>query len=159
MRGTHLLERTDGWTSEDMKESKWARGTHILEIAERGTIKTWKEIGRAKGTHILGNGRETVGTQTKSEYVRGHSLPEEVNVWDKSGHRRNGVNEGHSLAGGGREMSQDMERKRANVGHSRTGEGRGTDKSGHRKKASERGLLTNWREKMEGDVMTPKESD
>jgi hypothetical protein len=91
--------------------------------------------------------------------VRGHSLPEEVNAWDKSEHGREEVIEEHSLAGEGREMSHDMERKQVRVGYSLPGEGRGADKSGNRKKASKHGLLTNWRSKGEGDVMTPKEND
>jgi hypothetical protein len=68
--------------------------------------------------------------------VRGDSLPEEVNAWDKSEHGREEVIEGHSLAGEGREMSHDMERKQVKVGtHFLGGEGQTSRETG-RKQAS-----------------------
>jgi len=50
-----------------------------------------------------------------------------------------------------------MERKQPSKGHSLSGDSRGRDKSGHRKKATEQGVLTHWRQEMEGQVKTQKE--
>jgi len=56
---------------------------------------------------------------------------------DKSGHRKNMTEQGHS----------------------HPGDHRGRDKSGHRKKVTKQGALTNWRPQKEGQVRTWKESN
>jgi hypothetical protein len=65
----------------------------------------------------------------------------------------------HGLESAGEGTSQDNERKRANKGDSQTGDSRERDGSGHRTKGCEGGAPTNLGPRIEGQVMTPRESE
>jgi len=75
---------------------------------------------------------------------------EQVKTWEK-GDQAKGT---HILETTEEETGQDTEIKRSSKGHSQSGGRRGRDKSGHRKKATEKGVLTNWRPQREGQVRT-----
>ena len=68
---------------------------------------------------------------------------------------RKRLSKGYSLPGDrtGRDKSEHSEQV-PNEGHSQTGDHRGRDKSGHGKKATERGALTVWIPRREGQVRT-----
>jgi hypothetical protein len=105
-RGTHSLERTEPWRSED-RERKRAIGTHFLRAPSVGQVRTrGKASERGALTDWRGQCDDQVRTRKESEWARGT----------------------HELEDTQQRTSENTERKRASEGHSLPEEGRATDK-------------------------------
>ena len=136
---THVLETTQGGTSQDTERNRpsdahsrsgdhTGRGKsgHGKKPTERCALTLWRP--RREGQ--VRTRKET------NRAMRTHQL---------------------ETAQGG--TSQDTERNRPSDAHSPTGDSTGGDKSGHGKKPTERCALTFWRPHREGQVRSRKETD
>ena len=165
------------------KESNRARGTHILETASGGTSQGTERIRPGKGHSLSGDRigwdksgrgknptqrgaltfwrRRQEGQVRRNQTERGALTPwrrhrEGPVRTQKESDRARGTHILETASGG---TSQETEIIRPSEGHSLPGDSIGWDKSGHGMNEIQRGTLTFWRQRQEGQVRTRKESD
>ena len=139
MRGTHILETTEGRTCQDV-EGKQPSKEHSLPGDHRGRDLS------GHGKKVTKQGALTSWRPQREELVR---IQKEIN-------QARGTHSLETTEGG---TCQDTERRQPSKGHLHTRDHRGRDLSGHRKKATKQGALTCWRPQREGLVRIQKESN
>ena len=134
----------------------------MLETASKGTSQDTERIQPSEWHSRTGHGmgRDMSGHEKRSDQA------EALTNWrrhregqiriQKEYNRARGTHILETALGG---TSQDTERIRPSKGHSHAGDSIGWDMSGRGKNPTQRGALTFWRRRQEGQVSTRKESD